>query len=87
MVPADPAPSAGARPGSERLRQHGRAGDDAEAAVAVTVDAVRARASPRVVSGNAEHGIRDTGEGPLRFVYAFATDSVDDVVYRFSDEG
>ena len=39
------------------------------------------------VPGNAEHGIRNTGEGPLRFVYAFATDSVDDVVYRFSDEG
>ncbi|MGY1763231.1 cupin domain-containing protein [Geodermatophilus sp. SYSU D00779] len=39
------------------------------------------------VPGNAEHGIRNTGEGPLRFVYAFATDAVNDVVYRFSDEG
>jgi transposase len=29
---------------------------------------------------------RDTGDGPLRFVYAFATDSIDDVVYRFSGD-
>jgi mannose-6-phosphate isomerase-like protein (cupin superfamily) len=39
------------------------------------------------VPGDAEHGIRNTGEGPLRFVYAFATDAVDDVVSRFSDQG
>ncbi|MGR6964107.1 hypothetical protein ACU610_06585 [Geodermatophilus sp. URMC 61] len=39
------------------------------------------------VPGDAEHGTRNTGEGPLRFVYAFATDSIDVVVYRFSDEG
>jgi len=39
------------------------------------------------VPGDAEHGIRNTGTGPLRFVYAFATGSVDDVVYRFSDDG
>jgi oxalate decarboxylase/phosphoglucose isomerase-like protein (cupin superfamily) len=38
------------------------------------------------VPGDAEHGIRNTGEGPLRFVYAFATDAVDDVVSRFSDQ-
>ncbi len=38
------------------------------------------------IPGNAEHGIRNTGDGPLRFVYAFATDSIDDVVYRFSDD-
>jgi len=39
------------------------------------------------IPGDAEHGIRNTGTGPLRFVYAFATDSIEDVVYRFSDEG
>ena len=39
------------------------------------------------IPGDAEHGIRNTGDGPLRFVYAFATDSIDDVAYRFSDEG
>ena len=37
--------------------------------------------------GDAEHGIRDTGEGALRFVYAIATDAIDDVVHRFSAEG
>jgi mannose-6-phosphate isomerase-like protein (cupin superfamily) len=36
------------------------------------------------VPGDTEHGIRNTGGEPLRFVYAFATDSVEDVVYRFS---
>ena len=39
------------------------------------------------VPGDVEHGIRNTGPGPLRFVYAFATDSIDDVVYRFTDDG
>ena len=38
------------------------------------------------IPGNAEHGARNTGDGPLRVVYTFATDSIDDVVYRFSDE-
>jgi mannose-6-phosphate isomerase-like protein (cupin superfamily) len=36
------------------------------------------------VPGDTEHGIRNTTDEPLRFVYAFATDSVEDVVYRFS---
>ena len=39
------------------------------------------------IPGDAEHGIRNTGEGTLRFVYAFATDAIDDVVYRFSAHG
>jgi mannose-6-phosphate isomerase-like protein (cupin superfamily) len=34
------------------------------------------------IPGDAEHGIRNTGDGPLRF--AVATNSIDDVVYRFS---
>ena len=38
------------------------------------------------IPGNAEHGIRNTGDGPLLFMYAFATDSIDDVVYRFSGD-
>ncbi|SFD93052.1 cupin domain-containing protein [Blastococcus tunisiensis] len=38
------------------------------------------------VPGDAEHGLRNTGDGALRLVYAFATDSAEDVVYRFSDE-
>ena len=36
------------------------------------------------IPGDVEHGIRNTADEPLRFVYAFATDSVEDVVYRFS---
>nr|WP_138734765.1 cupin domain-containing protein [Modestobacter excelsi] len=38
------------------------------------------------IPGDVEHGIRNAADEPLRFVYAFATDSVQDVVYRFSAE-
>ncbi|MCZ2811135.1 MULTISPECIES: cupin domain-containing protein [unclassified Modestobacter] len=38
------------------------------------------------IPGDTEHGIRNIGEGPLRLVYAFPTDSFDDVRYRFSAE-
>ena len=37
------------------------------------------------IPGDAEHGIRNTGPTRLRFFYAFAVDSFDDVVYRFSE--
>ena len=37
------------------------------------------------IPGDVEHGIRNTGPIPLRFFYAFAVDSFDDVVYRFSE--
>jgi mannose-6-phosphate isomerase-like protein (cupin superfamily) len=36
------------------------------------------------IPGDTEHGIRNTGPAPLRFFYAFAVDSFDDVTYRFS---
>ena len=36
------------------------------------------------IPGGAEHGIRNTGPAPLRFFYAFAVDSFDEVTYRFS---
>ena len=36
------------------------------------------------VPGGAEHGIRNTGAGPLRFFYAFAVGSFDEIEYRFS---
>jgi len=36
------------------------------------------------IPGDTEHGIRNTTDQLLRFVYAFATDSIEDVVYRFS---
>ena len=51
------------------------------------VEHAAAAGSAVFVTGDAEHGIRTTGGGPLRFVYAFATDSVEDVVHRFPDEG
>lgn len=36
------------------------------------------------IPGDAEHGIRNSGENVLRFVYVFPTDSFADVEYRFS---
>lgn len=36
------------------------------------------------IPGDAEHSIRNIGEGPLKFFYVFATDAFEDVVYRFS---
>ena len=36
------------------------------------------------IPGDAEHGIRNAGQTPLRFFYAFAVDSFGDVTYRFS---
>ena len=36
------------------------------------------------IPGDTEHGIRNAGSAPLRFFYAFAVDSFDDVRYRFS---
>ena len=38
------------------------------------------------IPGDAEHGIRNTGEEPLRFFYAFAVGSFADIEYRFTAE-
>jgi len=38
------------------------------------------------IPSNSEHGIRNTGDGPLRFFYAFAVGSFDEIEYRFSAE-
>ncbi|KAI9926314.1 hypothetical protein MW887_004078 [Aspergillus wentii] len=37
------------------------------------------------IPGDAEHGIVNTGDVPLRWLYVFPTGSFQDVVYRFSD--
>jgi mannose-6-phosphate isomerase-like protein (cupin superfamily) len=37
------------------------------------------------IPGDAEHGIRNSSPTPLRFFYAFAVDSFDEVTYRFSE--
>ena len=39
------------------------------------------------VPGDSEHGIRNSGSGPLRFFYVFGVGSFDDIEYRFSDPG
>lgn len=39
------------------------------------------------IPGSAEHGIRNSGEGRVRFLYAFAADSFSDIEYRFSSSG
>jgi quercetin dioxygenase-like cupin family protein len=36
------------------------------------------------IPGDAEHGIRNLGDGPLRVAYTLAADSFADVDYRFS---
>ena len=38
------------------------------------------------VPSNSEHGIRNTGDGLLRFFYAFAVGSFDQIEYRFTAE-
>ena len=37
------------------------------------------------IPGDAEHGIRNAGKTPLRFLYAFPVDSFGEVEYRFSN--
>ncbi|EUC30780.1 hypothetical protein COCCADRAFT_103016 [Bipolaris zeicola 26-R-13] len=37
------------------------------------------------IPGDAEHGVRNTGGEDLIWLYAFATDGFDDVVYRFNE--
>ncbi|WP_309131165.1 cupin domain-containing protein [Brevibacterium sp.] len=45
--------------------------------------AVRAGSGVYIPS-NREHGIRNTGDVPLEFVYVYKTDSIDDVEYVWS---
>ena len=39
------------------------------------------------IPGNAKHGVRNTGEEPLRFFYVFEADSFEEVEYEFEGEG
>ena len=48
--------------------------------------AVRA-GSAAYIPGDREHGIRNTGDEPLRFFYAFGVGSFEDIEYRFSGAG
>jgi len=47
-------------------------------------DHVVGAGSAAYIPGGAEHAIRNTGEGPLRFFYAFAVGSADQIEYRFT---
>ena len=38
------------------------------------------------IPGNSEHGIRNTGTGPLRFFYVFAVGSFAEIEYRFTSQ-
>jgi mannose-6-phosphate isomerase-like protein (cupin superfamily) len=54
---------------------------------ALTIDGVRHDVSAGTgifIPGNAEHGIKNTGFFPLKFLYAFAVDGFSEVVYVFS---
>jgi quercetin dioxygenase-like cupin family protein len=42
------------------------------------------RGSAVFIPADAEHGIRNTGPEPLRFLYAFPVDAFGDVEYRFN---
>ena len=36
--------------------------------------------------GGAEHGVRNTGPDPLRLVFVFAADALEEVEYEFSED-
>jgi quercetin dioxygenase-like cupin family protein len=53
----------------------------------VTLDGVEHTIVPGTavqIPSDIEHGVRNTGETPLRFVYVFAADSMAQVEYRFT---
>jgi mannose-6-phosphate isomerase-like protein (cupin superfamily) len=39
------------------------------------------------IPGDAEHGIRNVGEGELSWLYVFGVDGFGEVVYRFDEDG
>ena len=39
------------------------------------------------ITGDAEHGIENVGEEDLVWLYAFAADGFEDIVYRFEEPG
>jgi mannose-6-phosphate isomerase-like protein (cupin superfamily) len=49
-------------------------------------DYVLKEGSTFFVPGDAEHGIRNTGDKECRWFYVFATDSFEEVNYRWSDK-
>ncbi len=77
-------------PGGVGLRPHRHAQAEVYYIVSgsgvVTLDGVDAEARAGMaifIPGDAEHALRNTGEGVLQVFYVFPTDSFHDVVYRF----
>jgi mannose-6-phosphate isomerase-like protein (cupin superfamily) len=78
-------------PGGAGLRPHRHAQPEIYYIVAgsgvITIDGVDTQASAGMaifIPGDAEHAVRNTGDGPLRIFYVFPTDRFGDVIYRFS---
>jgi len=56
---------------------------------ALTIDGEQYTVTPGTaayIPGDSEHGIRNTGTGPLRFFYAFAVGSFEQIEYRFTGD-
>jgi len=77
-------------PPGERLHEHHHEQSEVyyviEGAGEVTVAGVASQVgggSHVFIPGSARHGIRNTGDGDLRFVYVLAASSFDDVDYVF----
>ena len=78
-------------PGGTGLRSHRHAQPEiyyiAAGSGVVTIDGMEAEAKAGMalfIPGDAEHAVRNTGDGALRIFYVFPTDSFSDVLYRFS---
>ncbi|KQT52879.1 MULTISPECIES: cupin domain-containing protein [unclassified Aureimonas] len=97
LLSADRTPTAGLTAGIAHLEPGGHLAlhrhDPAElyflteGVAIVTVEGVETQVGAGAcvfIPGNAEHGIRNEGRAPVRFLYVFPTDSFADVDYRFS---
>jgi mannose-6-phosphate isomerase-like protein (cupin superfamily) len=61
-----------------------------EGEAVLTLDGVERRIAKGAcvfIPGDVQHGIRNDGGVPVRFLYVFPTDSFADVVYRFAAAG
>jgi quercetin dioxygenase-like cupin family protein len=78
-------------PGGEGLQPHRHAQPEiyyiAAGSGVVTIEGAEAEATAGMaifIPGDAEHAVRNVGDGPLRIFFVFPTDSFSDVRYRFS---
>ena len=100
LISADATPTAALTAGSAVLEPGGHLAlhrhDPAElyyileGEAAVTIDGTTHAVGPGAcvfIPASAEHGIRNSGETRVRFLYVFPTNAFSDVVYRFSGGG